>query len=414
MYLSKSHELARMAQLVLSKRMTLQELVDGATDVLENPLLVADPGYQILAMSDMELDDSAWKNFRKLRQLPYHPDMVDDYEDFLLGVRQGKLVTVVDGRHKSGYFIRCAIMDGEQYVGQLHVFSLFHDFTDADVELAAQLASIVSIDIMRHSIAQEHIGTTSDYLVSDLIRGKLENQAMIDTRMKFVGWTLQQVKYLLLVQWDGDEKNMNFRDACVANLVRIFPDGRSTGDGPNMVIMFSTPRELNITCPELEQIRRQLEKPGLHGVLSMPFEDMMDTGYRYQQACDILELNQNLGRKESFVMAETETFDLLLQQAGQKYRLLDYCHPLIRQLMALDVEKSKERIETLRAYIISGRNFTKAAEMLHMHRNSVIYRMKQIEDLLEFDFSKDEFAFQLELSFRILDHIRAQENSGQN
>ena len=38
-----------------------------------------------------------------------------------------------------------------------------------------------------------------------------------------------------------------------------------------------------------------------------------------------------------------------------------------------------------------------------MHRNSVIYRMKQIEEILDFDFSSMEFGFHIDLSFRILD-----------
>ncbi len=55
-------------------------------------------------------------------------------------------------------------------------------------------------------------------------------------------------------------------------------------------------------------------------------------------------------------------------------------------------------------------NYTKAAELLHMHRNSVIYRMKQIEEILDFDFSSMEFGFHIDLSFRILDYMESIES----
>jgi DNA-binding PucR family transcriptional regulator len=87
---------------------------------------------------------------------------------------------------------------------------------------------------------------------------------------------------------------------------------------------------------------------------------------------------------------------------------VDYCHPLVRQLKRYDEREGKDFLATLRAYILAGRSYTRAAELLGMHRNSVIYRMKQIEEILDFDFSKEKFVFHLELSFRILDYIRAE------
>ena len=408
-YFSKVQAMAQLAQAATEKRIDLQQIVDRATEILENPLFVADPGYRILAISDMELEDSAWKHFRRLRQIPYHPDTVRGNEQLQQDIREGRFVVVVDGKHKKGFFLRCAVTQGNTFLAQMHIFSLLHEFTDMDLELAGLLTGAVSIALMQRGPSQSYISTTSDYLISDLILGKLTDREIIQSRLEYVGWTMKRIKYLLLVHWDGDEKSINLRDACIASLGRIFPDGRYTADGSYMVVMFSTGEELNIRSPELDEVRRQLERTNQKGVLSLPFSELTDAAYRYRQTRDILDLNRRLDRRSLFLLAESSSIELMISQAGLKYRLMDYCHPLVRRLMDYDEHAGRDYSDTLRAYIETGRSFTKAAEKLHMHRNSVIYRMRQIEELLDYDFSRDEYLFHLELSFRILDYIRQED-----
>ena len=411
-YLAKAQALAQLTQQAVMGRLDLQQVVSRATGILENPLLVADPSYRILAISDVELDDSAWKHFQELRRIPYHPDMVQKQEQFFHEMRRGERISVVDGKHKKGYFIRCAVMHGDIYMAQMHIFSYFHEFSAVDMELAAMLAGAVSVAILQNAPEQDGNSTSSDYLISDLILGKLTDREIVQSRLDYVGWTLKPIKYLLLVYWDGDEKSVNFRDACIRSLCRIFPDGRCAADGPYMVVMFSTERELTVHSPELEQVLRQVERTNQRGVLSLPFEEVTDAAYRYRQTRDILDLNRRLDPSSRFLQAEASSIELMIAQAGTKYRLMDYCHPLVRRLMEYDRSTGRDYIDTLRAYIETGRSYTKAAERLHMHRNSVIYRMRQIEEILEYDFTRDEFSFHLELSFRILDYMLRENGAG--
>lgn len=57
-----------------------------------------------------------------------------------------------------------------------------------------------------------------------------------------------------------------------------------------------------------------------------------------------------------------------------------------------------ELFETLRAYLRCGRNAMAAAQNLHVHRNTLLYRLKRIEDVLRLDLSDPETLFQLELA----------------
>ncbi len=144
----------------------------------------------------------------------------------------------------------------------------------------------------------------------------------MEARLAYLNWNLRQYKYLLLVQWEQEDRNIDFRDACMAALNSIFPDGRCVLDGVNMVVLFSTDAKLTVSSPPVDLIRAYLSKTGLVAVLSMPFTDLWETAYYYDQACDILSLNQRLGREDQFLLAEASAFELLLQEASKNIILL--------------------------------------------------------------------------------------------
>jgi DNA-binding PucR family transcriptional regulator len=55
-------------------------------------------------------------------------------------------------------------------------------------------------------------------------------------------------------------------------------------------------------------------------------------------------------------------------------------------------------------YLTNSRNITNAAKALHLHRNSMVYHLKRIEEVLDFKLSDSEKLLQIELSFRLMEY----------
>ena len=155
-------------------------------------------------------------------------------------------------------------------------------------------------------------------------------------------------------------------------LTGMVPNGRGIMDGPNMVVLFDQRTELSMESELVRNIQAYLERTELRGVLSLPFTSLENITYRYQQSREILQLNIDLGRQDSFLLAEASMFELLLHEASAHYQLLDYVHPLVRRLLEYDQREDRDLSETLRAYSMTGYSYTRAAERLHTHRNTVI------------------------------------------
>lgn len=74
----------------------------------------------------------------------------------------------------------------------------------------------------------------------------------------------------------------------------------------------------------------------------------------------------------------------------------------------LDAGTSRqELLETLRVYLATGMNATESARRLQVHRNTLLYRVQRIQELLEVSLDNSEEVFGLDLALRILAVHRA-------
>lgn len=99
-------------------------------------------------------------------------------------------------------------------------------------------------------------------------------------------------------------------------------------------------------------------------------------------------------------------FDRLgLSRALVRWAEIDGVRPVMDEILAplLDQtpRRAQEALTTLRAYLDAGRNVSLAAATLHIHRNTVRYRMEQISAVLTVDLNDPDERLLLELSCRL-------------
>ncbi len=75
---------------------------------------------------------------------------------------------------------------------------------------------------------------------------------------------------------------------------------------------------------------------------------------------------------------------------------------LAKRLLAPLLQEA-DLLKTLRAYFAANLNLTKAAQQLHIHRNTLIYRLGKIKNLTELDPEAFEDAVQLRMALTLID-----------
>jgi DNA-binding PucR family transcriptional regulator len=84
--------------------------------------------------------------------------------------------------------------------------------------------------------------------------------------------------------------------------------------------------------------------------------------------------------------------------------------PVLAPPLRSDEQRGTEHIRTLRVYLAHDRNLQHAASALHLHVNSLRYRLRRIGQLLGMDLHDPDDLFHLELAVRIAEVLRPPAN----
>jgi len=86
--------------------------------------------------------------------------------------------------------------------------------------------------------------------------------------------------------------------------------------------------------------------------------------------------------------------------------LLNFCHPVALEILRYDENNHTDYLDTLTAYFANGKDSSTTAATLHLHRNTVLYRIDSIAKLFKIDMSDGDLIFQLVLSMKILNYMK--------
>lgn len=173
-------------------------------------------------------------------------------------------------------------------------------------------------------------------------------------------------------------------------------------DETRILALFSNLKDRAVT-----DIYKKVKEKKIVCSISEPFSELKWCGskYRLLQRMALVSGIENdpvMKREKEWSIQGLYTYTLpLFVAAGlSDYRVL--------KLLREDAENHTDLYYTLKVYLLNGNNVTLAAENLHIHRNTLVYRLKQIKECIEVDFNDNETAREL-LAYMMMYDISRQE-----
>jgi sugar diacid utilization regulator len=105
---------------------------------------------------------------------------------------------------------------------------------------------------------------------------------------------------------------------------------------------------------------------------------IQSVGDSYAEAKDAVEIARGSGIRGRAVIFDEVLIDHVVRSSPHGDRILD---GTLRPLLDYDARRQAELVSTLRAYVQSGFNLTRSAELLNVHPNTVVYRLRRIKEL---------------------------------
>lgn len=385
----------------------LQGICDMAYGVLGNPLFIVDNTYKYLAFSSGTVADS------QLMEKETRSSQIA--EEGIRSIRKLQLDDKIRKSSRPFYFINPVHNKGmlagsvtihDIEVGHVMIYELNKPFTENDYELLSRLCRIVSIELQKNDFYKKNKGTMYAYFLGDLIDSKTGNIEGSRERLATLGYQLKDELFLLTVSQKNNITYPARQEVIIADLLRIIPGSLYVIYENNIVILVNGCSQGSYHRFENQELEVYFRHNGLIAGISNNFQNLQEIRKSYTQALKAADLGQMIRKEGGLYRYETMSIFHILEICENKdYSLWDFCHPALQMLMNYDKKKNTDFLNTLYQYLNLSQNTMETANYLHIHKNTLLYRIEKIKKITGNPLNHGDELIKLHFSFKILEYL---------
>ncbi|MEW6523024.1 MAG: PucR family transcriptional regulator ligand-binding domain-containing protein [Bacillota bacterium] len=120
----------------------------------------------------------------------------------------------------------------------------------------------------------------------------------------------------------------------------------------------------------------------------------------YDEALQAAEMYGSVVYTRVTTYARLGVYRLLNELAGSP-ALLDFYKDTVSVLVEHDAKHQSDLCHTAETFFACGRNLQRAAELLHIHRNTLAYRLGRVEEITGYNLKDPESCFELHLALKV-------------
>lgn len=387
----------------------LQGILDVGYSVLGNPLFLSDNSYKYLAVSSgtqadnplMEKENTLGHiekegiefirrnklddQIRKSRRPYYLQNPVHNYKGMMIG--------------------SVKIHDIE--VGHVMMYEQNHMFTENDYELMNRLCRIISIEMQKTDFYKKNKGTMYAYFIGDLLDNNSGNIEQSRERLATLGYVLQNDLFILSISNKYNATSESKQEMIIADLQNMIPNSLYVIYQNTIIFLINGCHEDDNHRFNNPQAENYLKANGLIAGLSNCFSNIQEIRKYYEQSLKAAQLGQKMDNAPGLYRYESMTiFHLMEISESKDYSLLDFCHPALLVLKAYDEEKKTDFFNTLYQYLNFSQNTQQTADYLHIHKNTLLYRIEKIKKITGNPLNHGDELIKLHFSFKILEYLK--------
>ena len=151
-------------------------------------------------------------------------------------------------------------------------------------------------------------------------------------------------------------------------------------------------RVIDVVCDKNKASRWQT-------AFSLPFANIGSIDQQFKLVTFTLDNSGNKGPAD----AKDSALAFLKNEITTKVRVEHLLHPALDKLARYDQANQSNLLDTLRVYLEHDRNAQRCANMLYLHRNSLQYRVRRIQEIADVNLDDPAERTYLRLSFLLSD-----------
>lgn len=410
--LRKLDNIVGLFSTAVCERQSLDRIVQLFYDLLGNPAYILDSSFKVLAIdkrNNMRELSATWKRLEDDGYLPY--DRINNLiqSEELHEIENAFNAHMVSSRYFYTPFINYNLRKKGRLIGHLFVINMFRNISLEDIELVSLVGNYVAQAILGNTRYQNQRGQFYEYFLNDICSGRMTDTDNIRIQLHAMGYW-EQCWYMIAMIHTSETDEFK-KELLISHLERFrgckpFP----FQDYIAAIIPFSSSDTPDSVVHELKQLA---ERMGFLAGVSDTFFGFTDIYNCAQQALYAIEYllkeqqdheNNYMMHASSFIQNEkavgSHQFTVLqYEQCFQHHlsmilSLADQSHYLfpaeLHVLQEYDRQNGTELLYTLKIYLVHERNTISAANALFIHRNTLNYRIRKIQELCYLDFDSPD------------------------
>ena len=385
----------------------LQVLIDSAQEMLGCPIVVMDNSYRIMAISLGNLREDA-------QGLHSQQEMGNITEHNLRRMKRDKIYEQL--RKARGRMMYSKAPDADIWwvnmlvtvhgieVAEIGVQEVGRKFDEYDFRFIRFLRHMIAHELQRNSYLHSDFGASHAILLRELIEGRFVSEEIAERRAKLLGWKTHPYYFMLTVYAEGNPDNITQKtyEIFVHNLTAVLPYCRWRITDENLVLLIPRPNNSLSYFRELEALEEVLKVNHFRAILSNPFSSLMEVKKAYDQTIAIRRLRGVISDPRAVWFYIDHTLLHMADLLRENHDLSEFCHPYIQDIYDYDAKHGTDFLATLKEYLTNINNPGLCAANLHIHKNTLYYRINKISDLFDLDLNNGDLRMRLQLSLELL------------
>lgn len=397
---------AHMYQIIriLHSNLGLQSLVDAAYDILNNPLLIVDKSYKILASCQNAVYTRPDLNYQK--NLGYM------LESNISAMKEAKLYEKArtanypyyskEDKAAEGWITALVYIHGIE-TAHIAVSDTNHPFTGDDFEFIDFLCRIVSLELQKTDFYKTNKSMMHSFFLSELLDNHFQDMETIHRRAQSLDWI--RTPYLRIMTLSDVSSSLFDQKAQLVSrhMASLFSVCHWVVYNGYLVFLLGTEEASLELYRSNEALKEFLDSNRLTASFSRCFHSLIDTRRFYEESLTAHQLGQQFQPEASMHFYT----DYICQHIGQilarQGTLAHFYHPAIEKMQEYDHIHHTSFISTLKEYLTWPDSPGTAAAHLFVHKNTLFYRMAKIKELFSLDLSNGEERLILHLSLKFME-----------
>lgn len=408
------HELQGIVQRLLAAHFSnhgLQYLIEEAASALGNPIVVVDPTYHYIAHHLGNLPEEETRLAQVMTTEIANETILEEAVAYIRDSRIDSQIARSKGPYEQYNTILCcntmtlAVMVRGVCLAHVMMMEHQHPFSELDREAFVRLAQFVGQELQKSEVWGPTSGELGSYFLENLLNDRSPSAAVTRRRLKALNFHPKSQLYAVCLHAPGEGLSQYQAERIAGQLKPVLHHSLYTRHHQQLVAILSRDAEEGFSERTERKVKEVAALNGLTVGVSNCYHAITETRMAYEQARAAIRFGTRMqgGMGPSILFHYCDVvYVQALEYAGRHLSLLSLCHPALLALMDYDESHSGDLMETLYCYLQSACSTARAAQTLSLHKNTMLYRLGRIKEVLGINLEDGEELFKLQVSFRAL------------